>query len=88
MTLCYHLGDLFHRLPLLDVLHDQLVKHLLLDVLDDHLVTHPLLDVLHELYVEKAKKSAPKKEEKIGGGSCPPGKCFFWGVGNVRIWGW
>ena len=49
MTLCYHLGDLFHRLPLLDVLHDQLVKHLLLDVLHDHLVTHPLLDVLHEL---------------------------------------
>merc|ERR1712240_401692 len=48
MTLCYHLGDLFHRLPLLDVLHDQLVKHLLLDVLHDHLVTHPLLDVLHD----------------------------------------
>ena len=83
MTLCYHLGDLFHRLPLplLDVLHDQLVKHLLLDVVHDHLVTHPLLDVLHdhlvkhllpildvlhELYVEKAKKSAPKKEKKLG----------------------
>ena len=52
MTLCYHLGDLFHRLPLLDVLHDQLVKHLLLDVLHDHLVKHlllPTLDVLHEL---------------------------------------
>merc|ERR1711973_37732 len=48
MTLCYHLGGLFHRLPLLDVLHDQLVKHLLLDVLHDHLVTHPLLDVLHD----------------------------------------
>ena len=52
MTLCYHLGGLFHRLPLLDVLHDQLVKHLLLDVLHDHLVKHlllPILDVLHEL---------------------------------------
>ena len=48
MTLCYHLGGLFHRLPLLDVLHDQLVKHLLLDVPLDHLVTHPLLDVLHD----------------------------------------
>ena len=48
MTLCYHLGGLFHCLPLLDVLHDQLVKHLLLDVLHDHLVTHPLLDVLHD----------------------------------------
>ncbi len=97
MTLCYHLGDLFHRLPLLDVLHDQLVKHLLLDELHDHLVTHPLLDVLHdhlvkhlllpildvlhELYVEKAKKSAPKKEEKN------------WGMAvvllaNVFFWGW
>ena len=52
MTLCYHLGDLFHRLPLLDVLHDQLVKHLLLDVLHDHLVTHPLLDVLHDHLVK------------------------------------
>merc|ERR1711928_12271 len=41
MTLCYHLGHLFHRLPLLDVLQDQLVKHLLLDVLHDHLVRHP-----------------------------------------------
>ena len=28
-----------------DVLHDQLVKHLLLDVLHDHLVTHPLLEL-------------------------------------------
>merc|ERR1712047_214069 len=79
MALCYHLGDLFHRLHLLDVLHDQLVKHLLLDVLHDHLVTYPLLDVLHdhlvkhlllpildvlhELQVEKAKKSAPKKKK-------------------------
>ena len=52
MTLCYHLGGLFHRLPLLDVLHDQLVKHLLLDVLHDHLVTHPLLDVLHDHLVK------------------------------------
>ena len=52
MTLCYHLGDLFHRLPLLDMLHDQLVKHLLLDVLHDHLVTHPLLDVLHDHLVK------------------------------------
>ena len=52
MTLCYHLGDLFHRLPLLDVLHDQLVKHLPLDVLHDHLVTHPLLDVLHDHLVK------------------------------------
>ena len=52
MTLCYHLGDLFHRLPLLDVLHDHLVTHPLLDVLHDHLVKHlllPILDVLHEL---------------------------------------
>ena len=52
MTLCYHLGGLFHRLPLLDPLHDQLVKHLLLDVLHDHLVRHlllPIPDVLHEL---------------------------------------
>ena len=52
MTLRYHLGDLFHRLPLLEVLHDQRVKHLLLDVLHDHLVKHlllPILDVLHEL---------------------------------------
>ena len=38
--------------PLLDVLHDQLVKHLLLDVLHDHLVTHPLLDVLHDHLVK------------------------------------
>ena len=45
MTLYYHLGDLFHRLPLLDVLHDQLVKHLLLDVLHDHLVKHLLLPI-------------------------------------------
>ena len=52
VTLCYHPGDLFHRLPLLDVLHDQLVKHLLLDVLHDHLVTHPLLDVLHDHLVK------------------------------------
>ena len=52
MTLCYHLGDLFHHLPLFDVLHDQLVKHLLLDVLYDHLVTHPLLDVLHDHLVK------------------------------------
>merc|ERR1712116_34376 len=37
---------------LLDVLHDQLVKHLLLDVLHDHLVTHPLLDVLHDHLVK------------------------------------
>ena len=45
--------------------------------------------------MEKAKKNAPKKEKKIGGGSCPPGKCFFWGGGkcpnlgvvNVRILG-
>merc|ERR1711952_87124 len=103
MTLCYHLGGLFHRLLLrdilhdhhdnhflLDVLHDHLVTHLLLDVLHDHLIKHlllPILDVLHELYVEKAKKNKPKKEKKIGGGSCPPGKCFFLGVGNVRIWG-
>ena len=49
MTLCYHLGGLFHRLPLLD---DQLVKHLLLDVLHDHLVTHPLLYVLHDHLVK------------------------------------
>ena len=47
-TLCYHLGDLFHRRPLLDVLHDQRVKHLLLDVLHDHLVKHLLLDALHD----------------------------------------
>ena len=52
MMLCHHLGDLFHRLPLLDVHHDQLVKHLLLDVLHDHLVTHPLLDVLHDHLVK------------------------------------
>ena len=32
--------------------------------------------------MEKAKKNAPKKEKKIGGGSCPPGKCFFWGGGK------
>ena len=38
--------------PLLDVLHDQLVKYLLLDVLHDHLVTHPLLDVLHDHLVK------------------------------------
>merc|ERR1712004_844889 len=53
--------------PLLDVLHDHLVTHPLLDVLHDHLVKHlllPTLDVLHELKVEKAKKSAPKKEKK------------------------
>ena len=45
--------------------------------------------------MEKAKKNAPKKEKKIGGGSCPPGKCFFFGGGkcpnlgvvNVRILG-
>ena len=95
MTLCYHLGDLFHRLPLLDVLHDQLVKHLLLDVLHDHLVTHPLLDVLHdhlvkhlllpildvlhELKVEKAKKSAPKKEEKNWGWQLSSWQMFFFG---------
>ena len=47
-SLCYHLGDLFHHLPLLDVLHDQLVKHLLLDVLHDQLVKHLLLDALHD----------------------------------------
>ena len=35
-----------------DVLHDQLVKHLLLDVLHDNLVTHPLLDVLHDHLVK------------------------------------
>ena len=108
MTLYYHLGGLFHRLPLLDVLHDQLVKHPLLDVLHDHLVTHPLLDVLHdhlvehlllpiqdvlhELQVEKAKKSARKKNWGwqlsswqmffLGGGKCPN-----LGVVNVRILG-
>ena len=55
MTLCYHLGGLFHRLPLLDVLPDQLVKHLLLDVLHDHLVKHlllPILEVLHDQLVK------------------------------------
>ena len=60
MTLCYHLGGLFHRLPLLDVLHDHIVTHPLLDVLHGQLVKHLLLsilDVLHELQVEKAKKS-------------------------------
>merc|ERR1712223_1321262 len=82
MTLCYHLGGLFHRLPLLDVLHDQLVTHPLLDVLHDHLVKHlllPILDVLHELQVEKAKKSAPKKEEKkLGVAVVLLGNVFFW----------
>ena len=52
MTLCNNLGGLFHHLPLLDVLHDQLVKHLLLDVLLDHLVEHLLLDVLHDHLVK------------------------------------
>ena len=54
-----HLHDYDALLPsrwpfpsLLDVLHDQLVKHLLLDVLHDHLVTHPLLDVLHDHLVK------------------------------------
>ena len=28
-----------------------------------------------------------KKKKKFGGGSYPPGKCFFLGVGNVRILG-
>ena len=37
---------------------------------------------------KKPRKISQKKKEKIGGGSCPPGKCFFLGVGNVRIWGW
>ena len=46
------LGDLFHRLPLLDVHHDQLVKHLLVDVLHDHLDTHLLLDTLHDHLVK------------------------------------
>merc|ERR1712004_202441 len=86
MTLCYHQGGLFHRLPLLDVLHDQLVKHLLLDVLYVHLVTHLLLDVLHDHLVKhllfpslmssmssKSKKprKVRQKKEKNGGGSCP-----------------
>ena len=30
----------------------------------------------------RAKENAPKKEKKIGGGSCPPGKCFFLGGGK------
>ena len=34
------------------------------------------------------EKCARKKGKKIGGGSCPPGKCFFGGVVNVRIWVW
>ena len=32
---------------------------------------------------KKPRNVRQKKEEKIGGGSCPPGKCFFLGVGNV-----
>merc|ERR1711952_482685 len=36
---------------------------------------------------KKPRKVRQKKRKKIGGGSCPPGKCFFWGVGNVRILG-
>ena len=71
MTLCYHLGDLFHRLPLLDVLHDQLVKHLLLDVLHDHLVKHLLLDEI-----------GGGKCTVFGRGKCPN-----LGVANVRILG-
>ena len=54
-TLCYHLGDFFPHLPLLDVLHDHLVTHPLLDVLHDHLVKHlllPILDVLHDHFVK------------------------------------
>ena len=44
---------------------------------------------------KKPRKVRQKKKKKIGGGSCPPGKCFFLGggkcpnlgVGNVRILG-
>ena len=44
---------------------------------------------------KKPRKISQKKKEKIGGGSCPPGKCFFLGGGkcpnlgvvNVRILG-
>merc|ERR1711973_874548 len=69
MTLCYHLGGLFHRLPLLDVLHDQLVKHLLLDVLHDHLVKHLLLPILVVLLAVSRKsqeKCTKKRRKKLG----------------------
>ena len=43
----------------------------------------------------KSQEKCAKKRKKIGGGSCPPGKCFFLGGGkcpnlgvvNVRILG-
>ena len=71
--------------PLLlrDILHDHHDNHLLLDVLHDHLIKHlllPILDVLHELQVEKAKKSAPEKEEKkLGVAVVLLANVFFWG---------
>merc|ERR1712117_459179 len=87
LSLCYHLGDLFHRLPLLDVLHDQLVKHLLLDVLHDHLVKHLLLPVSRKSQEKCAKKRRKKlgvavvllanvffggwEMSEFGGGKCP-----------------
>ena len=91
----FYLGDLFHRLPLLDVLHDQLVKHLLLDVLHDHLVTHPLLDVLHDHLVKhlllpilvvllavsrkSQEKCAKERRKKLGGAVVLLANVFFWG---------
>ena len=91
MTLCYHLGDLFHRLPLLIVLHDQLVKHLLLDVLHDHLVKHlllPILVVLLAVSQKSQEKCAKKRRKKLGVAVVLLANFWFLGMGNVRIWGW
>ena len=37
--------------------------------------------------LKKPRKVRQKTRKKIGGGSCPPGKCTFFGVVNVRILG-
>ena len=99
MKLSYHLGDLFQRLPLLDVLHDHLVKHLLLDVLHDQLTTSSSTSSfpssLSSCKSKKPRKVRQKKKENMGGGNCPPGKCTFFGdgkypnlgVANVRYMG-
>ena len=35
----------------------------------------------------KLKKPRKVRQKKIGCGSCPPGKCFFWGWEMSEFWG-
>ena len=87
LLLCNVLHDHHDDHLLLDVLHDHLVKHIIFDALHVHLVKYlflPILDVFHE-QSKKPIKVCQKKEQKWGGGSCPPGKCTVFGGGAANV---